>query len=472
LNTKSINNRSSLHGYWSSRFSFILAVAGSAVGLGNIWKFPYIAGVNGGGAFVLVYLLCVFLIGLPILVSEILIGRMGRRNPVASMRHLSLESSSLPYWQYVGLAGVLSGILILSFYSVIAGWSLSYIFKSFSHSFIDSTSTLQNPIINNVESIFDNLINDWKIMLFWHTLFLYMTFCVVARGIKGGLEKAIRVLMPLLILLLIGLLFYSIFNGDFIESVYFMFAPKFSELTASGVLIALGHAFFTLSVGMGAIMAYGAYLPSDLSIGKISIAVVFADTLIAIIAGLVIFSVVFANGLDPEQGPGLIFVSLPMAFGSMPFLGNWLGGGFFAGIFFCLLSLAAWTSAISLMEPAVAWLIEKFHIDRFKAALIIFLIIWFVGLGNVFSFNLLSEFTFLQGTIFDNLDYLTSNIMLPIGGLLIVIFAGWIIKEERLSMQLDKSKGFYFKLWLFLSKYIAPAAVLIIFVSSIGILSL
>tara|TARA_E500000331_G_scaffold294392_1_gene292113 strand:+ start:19034 stop:20413 length:1380 start_codon:yes stop_codon:yes gene_type:complete len=458
LTNKINNSKGSLHGYWSSRISFILAVAGSAVGLGNIWKFPYIAGVNGGGAFVLVYILCVFLIGLPILVSEILIGRMGRRNPASSMEAMALQSSSSKKWAFVGLMGILSGVLILSYYSVIAGWSLAYIFESFSGTFVNANSTI-------VEESFFSLSSSWKITMFWHSLFMIITAYVVSKGVAEGLEKAVRLLMPLLILLLLILLVYSALEGEFIAGLSFMFAPRFHDLTADGILVALGHAFFTLSVGMGAIMAYGAYLPDNMSIGRISISVVLADTFIALISGLVIFPIVFANGLDPEAGPGLVFMSLPMAFGNLP------GGIGLGVIFFTLLSFAAWTSAISLMEPAVAWAVEKFKIQRVTASFFICLIIWVFGLGTVFSFSLLSDFLLLGRNIFDNLDYLTSNILLPLGGLMIVIFASWVVNIDSLSIQLDKSRGIFFRLWLFLSRYIAPIGVMIIFFYSVNIFS-
>ncbi len=303
--------RTSLHGHWSSRMAFILAVTGSAVGLGNIWKFPYMAGQNGGGAFVLVYLVCVVVIGMPVMMSEILIGRRGRRNPVATMELLGREEGSSVHWRVVGAMGVLASILILSYYSMIAGWTLAYIGKSASSSFAGASATA-------VAAQFGEFVGDWKTVVFWHTIFMSLCVFVVARGVERGLEQAVRFMVPALLILMLVLLGYSISTGFFSQGVAFMFTADFDKLGWGGVLAALGQAFFTLSIGMGAIMAYGAYLPEETSITGSAAAVVTADTSIAILAGLAIFPLVFANGLDPAEGPGLVFQTLPLAFGQMP----------------------------------------------------------------------------------------------------------------------------------------------------------
>ena len=461
--------RTSLHGFWSSRMVFILAVTGSAVGLGNIWKFPYIAGQNGGGAFVLVYLFCVVLIGMPVMMSEILIGRRGRRNPVATMALLGEEEGGSRNWQWVGGMGVLAGILILSYYSVIAGWTLGYIVKSAAGAFTGASAEL-------IGAEFGAFVGDWRQVVLVHSLFMGLTVFVVARGVERGLEQAVKIMVPALLLLLLILLGYSMTSGHFGEGVAFMFTPDFSKLTWNSVLVALGHAFFTLSLGMGAIMAYGAYLSDETSITESSIAVVIADTFIALLAGLVIFPLVFANGLNPASGPGLVFQTLPLAFGQMP------GGAFFSTIFFILLSFAAWTSALGLMEPAVAWVVEHFKKTRAQAAIIIGSLIWVLGLGSALSTNALSNFRFLinvdtdgdgimdaKGTIFDNIDYLTSNIMLPLGGLLIVVFAGWVMCRNSTADELGGS-GASFKIWRFLARYLAPMGILFVFMKAIGIL--
>ena len=448
--------RTSLHGNWSSRFAFVMAVAGSAIGLGNIWKFPYIAGVNGGGAFVLVYLLCVFIVGLPIMMAEILIGRRGRRNPIATMALLGEEEGGSRRWGLVGVAGVISGFLILSYYSVIAGWAIAYIFKSASGAFTGVDTA-------GVTEIYSSVSGSWIASGFWHTLFMIMTVFVVSRGVERGLERAVRVLMPALVALLLVLLGYSMIAGDFAQGLRFMFEPNFSELTRAGVLSALGHAFFTLSVGMGAVMAYGAYLPAETSILRASVAVICADTAIAILAGLVIFPIVFANGLDPAEGPGLIFLSLPLAFGHLP------GGIIVAVLFFLLLTFAAWTSAISLMEPAVAWLIETRAMSRTRAAGLVGVTIWLLGCLSVASFNLLADYKLFERTFFENMDFLTSNIMLPLGGLAIVFFAGWIMCQNSSADELDPDAGAGYRAWRFAARFIAPVAVILIFLNAVGV---
>jgi len=339
------SKRTSLHGHWSSRMAFILAVTGSAVGLGNIWKFPYIAGQYGGGAFVLVYLLCVVAIGMPVMMSEILVGRRGRRNPVATMALLGQEESGSRKWRWLGVLGVLAGVLILSYYSVVAGWVLAYVAKSASGAFTDATAA-------SVAATYSDFTGNVAAVTAAHTLFLGATIFVVARGVERGLEQAVRFMVPALLVLMLMLLGYAINSGHFAEGLQFMFSPDWSKLTWGGVLAALGQAFFTLSIGMGSVMAYGAYLSQETSITSTAGAVVAADTGIAILAGLVIFPLVFANGLDPAEGERLIFEILPLAFGQMA------AGSIFATVFFVLLSFAAWTSALGLLEPAVAWVAE------------------------------------------------------------------------------------------------------------------
>ncbi|NNC98375.1 MAG: sodium-dependent transporter [Gammaproteobacteria bacterium] len=449
--------RESLHGNWSSRMAFILAVTGSAVGLGNIWKFPYITGENGGGAFVLVYLLCVFAVGLPILMSEILMGRRGRRNPVKTMEILGEEEGNSKHWKWLGMWGILAGFLILSFYSVVAGWALAYVLKSMSGAFTGAeTAAIANTLGDHL--------GDWKSLLFWHTLFMIITAIIVGRGVQRGLEKAVQFLMPALFFLLLVLLVYSMQSGSFMDGVKYLFEPDFSKLNANSWIVAMGHAFFTLSVGMGAIMAYGAYLPQNTSIGSTAVMVVFADTLIALLAGLVIFPIVLANGLNPGEGPGLIFSTLPVAFSQMPLT------TLFSTLFFVLLSFAALTSAIGLLEPAIAWTVESFKWSRKKAAIIIGIVIWVIGLGTVFSFNLWSgeEYQFFGRTIFDNIDYLSSNIMLPLGGFFISIFAGWIMCRVSTSDELGLGTDWRYTTWLWLSRIIAPLAVLFVMLVKLG----
>jgi len=449
--------RKSLHGLWSSRWAFILAATGSAVGLGNIWKFPYITGENGGGAFVLIYLVCIAAIGIPIMMAEVLMGRRGRSTPINTMRHLCVESSAHPAWQIIGWSGMLAGFLILSYYSVIAGWALSYVLDSISGSFTGASA-------EQVGDHFGALLASPGTLIFWHTLFIVMTMVVVARGVKHGLEKAVRFLMPALFVLLVIMVGYAMNMGEFMKGVEFLFKPDFSKITGNGILIAMGHAFFTLSLGMGAIMIYGAYLPKDTSIAKVSIIIAAADTMVALLAGLAIFPIVFSNGLEPGSGPGLIFATLPIAFGQMP------GGLLFGTLFFVLLSFAAWSSGISLIEPAITWLVENKGIQRAKACVVAGVITWSVGIGTVLSFNVASEVKLFDKTFFDLLDYLTSNIMLPLGGLAMAIFVAWILSRESSQNELAMNDGPAFRLWFFLVKYVTPVAVIIVFFNAIGLI--
>ena len=458
------STRESIHGQWSSRLAFILAATGSAVGLGNIWKFPYIAGENGGGAFVLIYLLCIAVIGIPIMMAEVLIGRRGRQSPINTMRSLAKEANASRAWVLLGGAGVLAGFLILSYYSVIAGWALSYVFRTGSGLFEGLTA-------DGVQAIFNNLVTDPERLLAWHTIFIIMTMVVVSRGVSGGIEKAVKFLMPALFVLLFVLVGYAWNSGGFEQGVAFLFQPDFSKITANGILIAMGHAFFTLSLGMGAIMVYGSYLPGDASIAKTSIAVSLMDTLVALLAGLAIFPIVFANGLEPGAGPGLIFQTLPIAFGHMQY------GAFFGMLFFVLLVFAAWSSSISLIEPAVAWLVENKGMTRIFASVVAGLVTWLFGLLTVFSFNLWSDVKLLSSieifkdsTVFDLLDYLTANIMLPLGGLLIAIFAAWKMSRESTVDELGMGDRFYYPLWRFLVRYITPIAVIIVFLKAVSVI--
>lgn len=440
--------RKSLHGNWSSKMAFVLAVTGSAVGLGNIWRFPYVAGESGGGAFVLVYLLCVVAIGMPVMMAEILIGRRGRRNPVRTMELLGQEEGSSRNWRLIGLMGVVAGIIILSYYSVIAGWTLAYIVKSVSGVFVNATAA-------QVVAELDTFKANTGAVVFVHTLFMALTVFVVARGVERGLEQAVRFMVPALLLMMLVLLGYSITSGSFGYGVEFLFTPDFSKLTWGVVLEAMGQAFFSLSVGMGAIMAYGAYLPEETSIPGAAGTVVAADTGIAILAGLVIFPLVFANGLQPDAGPGLVFQTLPLALGQMP------AGAFFSTVFFVLLAFAAWTSAIGLIEPAVAWVVESFNKTRAQAAVFVGGLIWLVGFASVFSFNIWSDVTFFRGTVFDNLGFLANDIMLPLGGMLIAIFAGWVMCRNSTADELSGT-GIVYKAWRFGVRFVAPIGIFMV----------
>ena len=438
--------KKSIHGTWSSRWTFILAATGSAVGLGNIWKFPYMAGDNGGGAFVLVYLACICIIGLPIMLGEIMIGRRGRSSPANSMKSLAAEANTTSAWTLLGATGALAGLLILSFYSVAAGWAMSYIFNGF-----------QNITAESSSSSFKNLLSSPSSLIFWHSLFITITVFIVARGILKGLEKWINTLMPMLFLIILLLCIYAMQTGAFLEGLRYLFMPDFSKINPQVMLEALGQAFFTLSLGMGAIMAYGAYMPANQNIGKTAVSVAALDTGVALLAGIAIFPIVFANGLAPSEGPGLVFVTLPIAFSAMPF------GILFGTLFFVLLSIAALSSSISLIEPGVAWLIESLKIKRITATVLLGFTAWFIGLFSALSFNLLSEFTILGKNFFDATDFLTNQIMLPLGGIFIAIFVGWIMKKEDVLDELGFQENFIFKAWYFSVRFVAPTLVGLVF---------
>ncbi len=448
--------RQSIHGQWTGRWAFILAATGSAVGLGNIWKFPYITGENGGGAFVLIYLVCIAVIGIPVMMSEIMLGRRGRQSPIHTMRTLAQEERGSPHWQLVGWSGVVAGFLILSYYSVIAGWALSYVASAMSGSFVEITGEQSGEL-------FGGLVANPGTQLFWHTLFMVMTVIIVARGVRAGLERAIRLLMPALFVLLLMLVGYAMSSGGFLQGFHFLFDVDFSKVTTAGVLTALGHAFFTLSLGMGAIMIYGAYLPNDISITKVTLTVAVADTLVALLAGLAIFPIVFSNGLEPGSGPGLIFQTLPVAFGGMQ------GGVLFASLFFVLLVFAAWSSAISIIEPVVAWLVEFRGLERPRAAMVAGGVIWLLGIATILSFNSWSDLKWFDKTIFDLFDFLTSNVMLPLGGLTIALFAGWVMHENHSRGELGIEKQLY-QYWRFVIRFVTPVAILVVFLNAIGMI--
>lgn len=439
---------------WSSRWLFVLAAAGSAVGLGNIWKFPYIAGENGGGAFVLIYLFCIALVGVPIMMAEVLLGRYGRASPITAMEKLAQMSGASKNWVAVGWLGVVAGFLILSYYSVIAGWALNYIWLSGSGFFSSISPSEAENTFN------DFLASPWR-LLFWHTLFMATTIWIVARGIGKGLEAAVRWFMPLLFVLLMTLLIYGIQSGGFGQAVSFLFSFKMDSVSPETWLIAMGQAFFTLSLGMGAMMAYGSYVPDNANIATTVVIIALLDTFVAVASGLAIFPIVFANGLEPGQGPGLMFVTIPLAFGQMSF------GALFGTLFFLLVSFAAITSAISLTEPAISYLVEKYNAKRGRVAVSLGIFCWLLGVGTVLSFNHWAELTLFGMTFFDSIDYLSQNIMLPLGGLLIAIFATWKIPRSLIMNQLRIDQRYGMFAWKFLGGLVAPICVAIVFISTL-----
>ena len=438
---------------WKGNSTFILAAAGSAVGLGNIWKFPYMVGSNGGSAFVIIYLLCILAIGLPVMASEVLIGKYGRKSPINSLKALAKENAISENWKYLGILGALAGILILSYYSVFAGMALSYIFNFF-------PNDLNNPSEYSARYFSELSSSHWT-LIFWHSSFLMITCWIVAMGVVKGIGRSVSILMPFLFLFIILISFYSSYIGDFNETIFFLFKPDFSSITPEVVISAMGQAFFSLSIGMGAIMAYGAYMPERQVIGKTVLTIIILDTLVALCAGIAIFPIVFSNtSLEVSAGPGLIFETLPVAFYSLPF------GNLFSIIFFTLISIAALSSSISLLEPFTAWMEEKLKMHRRTIVVCLGFIVWFLGMGSIFSFNIWSDLKFLGLNFLELMDYLTNNIMLPIGGFFVSIFVGWVLPNS-LVQNYVKLNDQLFKIFIFFLKYISTGAIALIFLYSV-----
>ncbi len=449
------DSRENLHGTWASRWTFVLAATGSAVGLGNIWKFPYIAGENGGGAFVLIYLGCILLVGIPVMMAEVMLGRKGRMSPINAMAQITREAGLHGFWNSIGWLGVVAGMLILSYYAVVAGWALQYIIEM-------ASGTLQGASGADAADRFSSLLENPQRLIFWQSIFMLLTMSVVVGGVTRGLGVAVRVLMPLLFVLLVVLLLFGARNGNPAAAAEFLFSFRTESLSWAGVLEAMGHSFFTLSLGMGAIMAYGAYMPEKAPIGGTVVTIAFLDTLVALMAGMAIFPIVFASpGMDPGSGPGLMFQTLPVIFGNMP------GGLLFGTLFFILVTLAAWSSAISLIEPAVAWLIESWRFNRIAANLLLGAIAWLVGLATVFSFNRWEHITLAGNTFFDLLDFFTSSVMLPLTGLLIAVFVGWLMRPRVAFDALGDRKPRLLRLWHWVLSFICPVAIALIFVFGI-----
>jgi len=441
------------HAIWG-RGSFILAATGSAVGLGNIWKFPYITGENGGAAFVLLYLVCVILVGIPIMMAEIMLGRKGRSNPINAVDNIAVDVGATRFWSVIGWMGVIAGFVILSYYSVIAGWTLDYLVSALQGKFSGLTGDTSNDLFNG-------LLADKSRLVQWHTVFIAITALVLMFRVTKGLENAVRWMMPSLFLLLLILLGYAYTTGEMVTSARFMFSFNPADLSWNSALIALGHAFFTLSIGMGAIMAYGAYMPSTAAIGKTVITVAILDVMVGLLTGVAIFAFVFATpGIVPSDGPGLMFVTLPVAFGSMP-MGTYVGIAFFG-----MVVLAAWSSTMSLLEPAVAYFHERFGFHRISASLLVAGAAWLLGLGSVLSFNEWSDQELLWGKNFYScLDFFTTNLLLPIGGLLTAIFVGWRMKRDMVAHEMQQDNPRLLVIWRWILRYISPIAVLAIIIN-------
>lgn len=440
---------------WLGRWGFMLAATGSAVGLGNIWKFPYMTGEYGGGAFVLVYLVCILLVGVPVMMAEIAFGRRGRGSPVDAFRRVATESGRSPMWSVLGWMSMLCGFLILSFYVVVAGWSFSYLWKSLS-------GGLSAESVGALADVFDANNADPLNLGFWSTLVTLVTMLVVGKGVQKGIERSVSWMMPGLVLMLVLLIGFGAFSGGFGDAFAFLFSFNAGSLSSEGLLAALGHAFFTLSLAAGAILTYGSYLPRSASIGRTTLAVALADTVVALMAGLAIFPVIFANGMDPAGGPGLIFMSLPIAFQAMPL------GTLFEILFFLMLSMAALTSSISMVEATVSWLCDSKGFTRRWASLATGLVLWLLSTAAMLSFNLGADWTLAGKTFFDWLDYLTSRWLMPLGGLGTVLVAGFLLKKSVMRDELGLGPRLY-TLWLLMARYVSPLGILVIFADQLAL---
>ena len=445
--------------HWGSRIGFILAAAGSAVGLGNIWKFPYVTGENGGGIFVLVYLACVVLVGLPVMIAEILIGRTTQSSPVGAFK--SLAGTRSP-WVGMGWLGVVSAFILLSFYSVVAGWSLHYTWLSIS-------GQLAGLGPENMAPVFGNLNRSVEANLFWHLIFMGLTIAVVFGGVSKGVERWSRILMPALLVMMLVLLGNSLTLDGFGKAVQFLFGFHQDKFTAAGALEALGHAFFSLSLGMGAMLTYGSYLRRRDDIVGASVTISALDTCIALVASLMLFPIIFSYGMEPAAGPGLVFISVPIALSQMP------GTTFLATVFFALLVFAALTSAISMLEVATSYLIDQRGWQRRRAAVAAGLTTALVGLPSALSGGTRLFGSGMEALVgrnwFDSLDYLVTNWMLPLGGLGMALFTAWRMNQRLRREEFllgSRLRGFY-QSWLFLLKYPVPVAILLIFLNAVGL---
>ena len=449
------------HETWSSRLNFLLAAVGGAIGLGNIWKFPYITGENGGSAFVLVYLLCILFVAIPLLIAEIMLGRRGKQSPPHSVAILAGNEGRARSWSIVGWLGILSGYLILSYYSVIAGWAMAYIFKA-------GNGNFEGQAAGAINAQFDALLADPVTLAAWHATFMALTVVILIRGLRNGIERTVQVLMPLLFVLLLVLVGYAVVEGDMAAGLHFMFDFDVSGINGRVVLMAIGHAFFSIGVAMGLMMGFGAYLGRDISIARSALVITVMDTLVALVAGIAIFPIVFANSLDPAEGPGLIFVTLPIAFGNMT------GGLVFGTLFFVLLFFAALTSSIAIFEPVVAWVEEHRQISRPNAAIMVCGSAFVLGLGSVFSFNIWSEWRplafiarFADTGFFELIDYLTANLMMPLGGLLLAVFVGWRMSPESVAQELNIQSPLFLEALRWLLRWLVPISIAGIFISNL-----
>lgn len=443
---------------FSSKFGVIAAAAGSAVGLGNIWKFPYITGVYGGAAFLFVYLAFIAAIGLPVMLSELIIGRKSRRNAFGAFKKLAPKSM----WRYVGMLGVGAAFMILAFYGVVAGWSVEYVVVSVLNGFKSQTP-------DQLSSMFSDFIAAPFRPVIYQLIFMFLTGLIVMIGIKDGIEKNVKIMMPVLVVIILVLDIRAITLPGAGEGLKFLFHPDFSKLTGEGILSALGHAFFSLSLGMGTLITYGSYIDNKNNLINTAINVTVADTLIAVLAGVAIFPAVFAFGIEASSGPGLVFITLPNVFQQMP------GGYIFSILFFLLLTVAALTSSISILEVVVAYFNEELKMKRKIATVFATVIISLLGIICSLSMGIFDHYTFFDLNFFDLLDWISANLLLPLGGLFISLFVGWKLGRKKVREEILKGGSItdlFLSIFMFLVRIIAPIAIAIVFLKGIGLLNI
>ncbi|MEZ5573974.1 MAG: sodium-dependent transporter [Halioglobus sp.] len=440
--------------HWSSRFTFLMASVGFAVGLGNIWRFPYVTGENGGAAFVLVYLACAFGIGAPVLMAELLIGRRGQGSPTSAMASLARQNNRSGHWRVVGAMGLLAAYTIEIIYAVVVGWVLWYLFKAISTGFdgVDAAAS---------QAQFTAVLDDNLGMLAWTLVGLVITGLIIYAGIKDGIERAVVIMMPTMFLLLLGLAVYNYFAGGFDEALRWLFTPDFSKIGFGTLLAAIGQAFFSLSVAMAGMMVYGSYLPKSVSITRSALLIVVMDTAVALLAGLVVFPAVFNYGLDPAAGAGLIFQTLPVAFAQMP------GGHLFSVLFFLILAVAGITSMVGLIEGVNAWVEDRYAMPRHKSAMLVVGSVAVFSVISILTYNMLEDWRVGGLNFNDVMDFFSNQILLPLGGLLIAIFAGWAMSKQSTRDELDTDTSSSYELWYFLIRFVVPPALLVIFVMGI-----
>ena len=440
---------------WSSRLGFLLATVGFAVGMGNIWRFPYQLGENGGSAFLIVYLACALAIGLPLLITELSIGRRGRASASQSVINVAQESGRGKGWGFIGDLGIFCAFVILSYYTVLSGWTVDYLVKA-------ATGTFDGVDANVTGEMFSALLANPWLLMFWNTIIHLMIIVVIRNGVQSGIERAMKILMPMLFTAMIIMMLYGVFAGDMVQTLRFLLEPDFSKISFGSLMAAIGQAFFSIGIGMGGLIVFGSYMPKDFSIPRSSVAVIFMDTGVAVLAGFAIFPLVFQYGLNPGGGPGLIFQTLPLAFGQMP------GGQIFGSIFFVLLISAALSSCLGLAEGVTNWLDEHMNVPRARGVLYVTGAAWVLGIASILGFSVWKDVRLLEFIpsyrgldIFDTLDTLAANNLLLIGGSLSAIFFGWMVPKALKLDEMGVNDSLFFGFWRFMIRFIIPPVLII-----------